>query len=56
MNDEVYCTNEKCPLTDCWRNPKGKTLPKQAGFAHLEENPLYCKKSNWNRNQYKEDR
>lgn len=46
----VYCKKRDCDVMDCSRNPKNvEDFGALMQFAHLEENPLYCKKANWNR-------
>ena len=54
MKSLVYCTKKNCPVMDCVRNNKHITDNQPASFAHLEDNPLYCKKPNWYGNQVKE--
>ena len=53
--DITYCTNDKCTIKTCVRNPKNiKQHGIHHSFAHLEGNPLYCPKKDWNGYQVKE--
>lgn len=57
MNEDItYCLNSKCKIMSCPRNSKhiqNHNIPHS--LAHLEDNPLYCKKPNWHGNQVKEE-
>ena len=51
---KLICNNLNCDAKDCvyHHNTLQNYSTDHKVSAHLEENPLYCKKSNWNRNQY----
>lgn len=52
----TYCNNFNCDIIDCMHNPKNIPDPNQTErVAHLEENPLYCKKGTFNRYQVEVD-
>lgn len=46
--DTVMCTNARCNVKDCPHNVANAKQGATYGFAHLENNPLYCNKNNWN--------
>lgn len=52
----LYCKNPECDVKDCIYDI-GRLDPRTYGrcvVGHLEGNPLYCKKPDWNGNQFKE--
>lgn len=54
---EHYCKKLMCELKDCPRHYKNiKPTDMNITIAHLEGNPLYCIKRDWNNNQYKEEK
>lgn len=53
----IYCINHNCDITDCVRNPKHiENTNETHRVSHFEDNPLYCKKANWNGYQVKEEK
>ena len=54
--DIMYCKKQNCTITKCIRNPKNIELHNiPHSFAHLEDNPMYCKKVNWHGNRVKKE-
>lgn len=53
--DITYCEKTDCDIMTCVRNRKHINEDYSPyAVAHLEGNPMYCKKNDWNGNQYKE--
>ena len=51
-----YCKNNECEKKDCpYHSTNLKSLAYKDELYHLEGNPLFCKKKDWNNNQVKED-
>lgn len=54
-DDMTYCKNLECDIMECTRNYKHlEDYALEHKMAHLEGNPLFCKKVNWNGYQVKE--
>ena len=49
----TLCKKFNCKNKDCKRHPDlwAHSEPPH-NFVHLEGNPMYCKKNDWNGNQY----
>ena len=50
---KLLCNKTDCPKKDCIHHCKSlrKRSADNTVVAHLEDNPLYCKKANWYGNQ-----
>lgn len=52
VDPKLICKNPNCEVKDCiYHHETLKDYSIPHNVVHLEENPLYCKKANWNRNQ-----
>jgi hypothetical protein len=57
MSKNFYCNKLDCDVTSCIHNPKNFTNHGEPyDLVHLEDNPLYCTKPNWNGYQVKEEK
>ena len=44
-DDITFCTNKKCTITKCMRNPKNIRVHNPHSFADLDGNKDYCLKA-----------
>lgn len=51
-----YCKNFDCKCEDCpGHYTRIDPMNRDVTLVHLEGNPMYCIKRDWNDNQYKEE-